>query len=349
MGRGRGGYSSYRGRRTLHDILKGIAVLLLILVVLLLGVLIFAPEYLRIPQVSLPRFPAEAPDPGDISLVIQPAGSQEEDAPPPEEAQPATVALELPLEAVLDASAPAQLKAAGANALILDMKNEEGQLGWVSRQTQAVQAGVCAQIDGVNEALRQWNQGETYTVARVCCFRDNTVPYHYNSMALRAGYGNWRDELGLRWLNPASADVQAYLAGLCAELAELGFDEILLDCCGFPTRGNLDAISAESVPAAETMEAFLSQVQAALAPYGTALSVWTEEAVFTGEDTRSGLTAACLETYAGRLWLACGDGAAETLSAAGITGAGERLVRIVSALDPEASGHQAVLSQARES
>lgn len=350
MGRSRSGYSSYRGRRTLHDILKGVAILLLILVILFLGILFFAPEPLSLPQVSLPFSREETPDPGDISLVIQPAGAQEEtpEETPPEETPPAMFALELPLEAVLDGSAPSQLEAAGANALILDMKNEEGQLGWISQQALAVRSGACAQADGINEALRQWNQGEIYTVARVCCFRDNTIPYYYNNMALRISGGNWRDELGLRWLNPGSADVHAYLASLCAELADLGFDEILLDSCGFPTQGRLDSITTQITAPSQAIEDFLSQVRTALEPYGTVLSVRTDEAALTGEDTLSGLTAACLEASADRLWLEENDGTAELLETAGITGGSQRLTRIVSALNPEENVPQAVFPEARE-
>lgn len=61
-----------------------------------------------------------------------------------------------------------------------------------------------------------------YTIARVCAFRDNTVPYQNNSVALKASYGNWRDELGLRWLNPDSEKARSYLIGLCRELAPVG-------------------------------------------------------------------------------------------------------------------------------
>ena len=41
MRRSRNGYGGYRGRRTLHDILKGIAVVLAVLVVLTLALLLW--------------------------------------------------------------------------------------------------------------------------------------------------------------------------------------------------------------------------------------------------------------------------------------------------------------------
>lgn len=341
-------YNSYRGRRTLHDILKWIAGILLILVVVMLCGLLFGQRYivfhdggLRLDLPFAGQDGGEPPDLGSVSVVIQPDASQPDDSQTEEES--AMAALELPLEAMLDGSAVRLLEAAGANAVILEMKDEEGQLNWISQQELALQAGVNSGSGGMNELLEQWNQGEIYTVARVCCFRDNRVPYQRNDVALRASYGNWRDELGLRWMNPASAQAQAYLAGLCAELAELGFDEILLECCGFPTQGSLEAISMGEVQRTQVMEDFLRQVRQALEPYGTVLSVRTEEAVFTGEDDLSGLTAAALEECAGRLWLEEGGRSADLLAAAGISGGETRLVRIVPTLETQTGGAQAVL------
>ena len=46
----------------------------------------------------------------------------------------------------------------------------------------------------------------------------------------------------LRWSSPASQAVQDYLVALMVELAQLGFDEILLDNAGYPVDGNLDYI-----------------------------------------------------------------------------------------------------------
>ncbi len=42
---------------------------------------------------------------------------------------------------------------------------------------------------------------------------------------------------GQTWLDPTQETVQAYLIGLCRELADLGFDEILLTHCAYPTQG----------------------------------------------------------------------------------------------------------------
>lgn len=350
MAYSRGGYSGYHGRRTLNDLLKLIAAVLAVLVVLMLGLLFFGQDYLvytddglRLDLPFLQEEEPELPEPGDISVVIQPQG---EDKPEPEPEEPAMTALELPVEAVLDGTALDKLEEAGANALILEMKDQEGKLAWVSEQMGSYMEHVNGGDQEVNEALKRWNQGEVYTVARVCCFRDNTVPYYRRAMAIRSGQGNWRDELGLRWMDPASEETQDYLAALCGELAQLGFDEIVLEQCSFPIRGNRQTISEGVDPARypQVMDQFLAQVERTLAAGETKLSIRIEREHLTGEN--GGLTSTTLNK-SGRLWMER-DGESPNLTvalvAAGITDAQERLVELTSDLSGEEEGPRAVLT-----
>ena len=361
----------YRGRRTVTDVLKFIAIVLAVLVVLAVGALFFLQRYIVYTddgvKLELPPFlqmlrgpgssggpggSASLPDPGDISVDIQPpSGSQSEPQPPEEE--PGDLILALPVSAVLDGTAAARLEQAGAGALVLEMKGQSGKLAWLSEQAVAVRSRANA-AQAANDALKQWNAGEVYTVARVCCFRDDSAPYFNNSLALRWGNGNWKDELNLRWLSPALEKNQAYIAGLCGELAALGFDEIVLEHFTFPIEGHLERITkGERYDAARftaQVEALLTRVREAVEPYGTKLSLRVERDTLTGAETSSGLTAQLAEQYAHRVWMA-EDGLlpvpAELLEQAGITGGTDRLVEIRQVRDPESPVTQAVLTPAQ--
>lgn len=359
MSRFKSAYSGYRGRRTLTDILRLTAMVLGILVLLVGAGLLFGQRYIVYTddglRLDLPfgGEKAQKPlEPGDVSVVVRP----QEGASVPEEPEPAAVeeaalaALELPLEAVLDETALQQLEAAGANALILEMKGPEGTLNWQSEQPMAIQAKVNSTLEGINARLEEWNRGEVYTIARVCCFRDNSLPYQRNAVALRASYGNWRDELGLRWLDPDNGDARGYLAQLCGELARLGFDEILLECCAFPTQGDRESIvrkdsfvTGQFEPAAE---AFLKEVTGVLEPYDTVLAVRVERDSLTGADVLSGLTPTVLEHCAHRLWMAEDETSSallDLLAEAGIQEPDKRLVRVTASLSQGAGEPQAVL------
>ena len=363
MRRSRRRYGSYRGRRTANDVLKATAVVLGILVVLVLGGLVWGQKYIVFTDNGLKldgpfHLGQEKPpeDIGDISVEVQQPGSlQEEPENPVQPEQPevkhGVQAMELSVDAILDGSAAQKLEAAGANGVIVEMKTQEGQLNWVSEQPLAVQAGVNSKRAGVNEALRAWNEGQVYTIARVCCFRDNTLPYQNNSVALRASYGNWRDERKLRWLNPDNAQVQEYLVGLCRELAQLGFDEVLLECCTFPTQGKLGAIvksgSFASGEYTQAVTGFLTQVRAAVEESNAVVGVHTERAALAETAGLGGLNGAVLESCAHRVWMKADEetpSLTELLTAAGIQKAESRLVSIVNEFPAEAGADCAILN-----
>lgn len=361
MRRSGSGYSGYRGRRTWNERLKLTAAALAVLVVLVLVGLVAGQKYIVFTdhglRLDLPFSEEQPPvteSPGSVSVVVRPSDGQEEDNVPEEQPAeaPAMLAVELPVESVLDGTAQERMEELGGSALVLEMKSKEGKLTWSSGQSLANQAGINGPSE-VNEALRQWNQGEVYTIARICCFQDNTLPYQRNDLALRATYGNWRDELGLRWLNPDSGGARAYLAALCGELAELGFDEIVLEQCAFPARGNLESVvqsgSFLSGAYAAAVEELLKAAVQAVEPYGAVLSVRCGLAAITGEEGNGGLTPALLNQYAGRVWTQWEEGSladvAGKLQMAGLTGGEDRLVRVVSALDMEGQGDRACLSE----
>ena len=279
MGRSNKDVGGYRGRRTVTDILRFIAIALAVAVVLAVAGALYLQKYLVYTddgvRLDLPPFlqmfrqeaggkePAGSvtpPDPGNVSVVVEPDGSASE---PPAEPEQAGFAMQLPVDDVINGAAAGKLAEAGAQALILEMKDASGKLAWHSDDPTAERAEVNA-AQSNNDVIKQFNSGDVYTIARVCCFRDDSAPYYNNSQALRRGNGNWKDELGLRWLSPAKDGAQAYIAGLCGELAAMGFDEIVLEDFHFPIQGNLDKITrGEAYDPAQfnaQVEDFLSQV-----------------------------------------------------------------------------------------
>ena len=355
MSRSSGGVGGYRGRRTITDILRFIAIALAVVVVLVLAGLWFGQDYIVYTddglRLELPPFlqnlrqerPREDPDPGSIHYTEMPDVSGEGSASssePEEIGKPVSVAYELPVSDVTGGTAAGRLaQLENARALVVEMKGQDGKLAWHSEHKTALWSEVSGP-QAASDALKQWNGGEVCTIARVCCFRDDAAPYHNNALALRRGQYNWRDELGLRWLSPAQKDAQAYLAALCGELAALGFDEIVLEDFTFPTQGNLESISRgeryDPARFSQEVESFLSQVEQALAPYGTTLSLRLRADSLSQS---SGLTPQLVERYAGRVWTE----EPVLLESAGLALDGERLVEIVSQPREDSAAAQAVL------
>ena len=350
MRRSHRGYSGYRGRRTSTDVLRIVAVALGALVVLAAAALFYVQNYLVYTddgvRVDLPfglfREEDSLPDPGNVSVVERTQGDDaSRDAPREPEAEPLAV-LEVPLSAVLDGTAGRELEQAGANALAVELKDGSGRLAWRSEQPLAELAGVNGD-EAVNRALEALEADGVAVIARLTCFRDDAAPYYDTAVALRSGQGNWRDELGLRRMSPASPEARDYLAGLCGELAALGVDEIVLEQAAFPAAGELSLINRDGNydpdQFAGQMETFLGQVSEALAPYGAALSLRLEgEELSRPED--SGLTAALAGRFAARVWVRAG---ALTAGQTALLGGEDKLVSIVDRLEERASGAQAFL------
>lgn len=312
MRRSRDRVGGYRGRRTLTDYLRVIAGVLAVLVVLALAGLFFGQKYIFYTdggvRLHLPFFSQkkdDLPDVGDVSVVEKPkeeaSDSSDTSTAPPTE-QTGVKYITLPLSALADGTAEQQLHGAGADGAVLEMKDREGRLAWHSDQDLAAYDGINGPETN-NDLLRRWTQKGYPTAALVNCFRDNSVPYHRNSLALRTAGGNWRDENRLRWLDPANEEAQRYLAGLVGELAELGFDEIVLNCAAFPTQGNVDQITNAPEDRAAAVQQFLTLAEQAAAPYGAKVSLCTDRAALTEQAQLSGLNGTDLSGGTLGLWL----------------------------------------------
>lgn len=348
-------YHTYRGRRTLNDWLKWIACVLAILVVLAVAFLLWGQQYISYTdngvRVDLPFFQNEGKQPGgeNISVIDQQPGgdSSSQENPSQEQTQTKTsaAAVQVPLSALLDGTATQRVQVQGGDSIIVDMKNDQGQLGWSSQQDLASALQADAQDELINQKLQAWNQGEIYTVARMSCFRDEAVGGQMEyTLSTKSGY-RWMDNEEMHWSDPYNQKVQDYLIGLMTELAQMGFDEIVLDHCAYPTQadGSLGNIRYRSQAPDQVVSAFLEKAAQALEPYGTKLSLAISQEQAGGQESDSGLTLQSMEQYAQRLWIAGEEQAVlAALTAAGITQPEQRLVLRVQQLDPVDSVSQAV-------
>lgn len=211
-----------------------------------------------------------------------------------------------------------ELDQAGAAAgegkgLLLAMKADDGSLGYISALPLAADCGACSGVSGRNQTLWQLNQREgVYTIAQVSCLRDAALAGHDRRLALCRPSGSpWRDPDKLAWLDPTEEGVQDYLIGICTELAQLGFDEILLTNCAYPTQGDLASLGETGDRDAQ-LEAFCRRLQGALADYPVLVSI-QGSGDFAQKGSQSGQTAALLASFPGRVW--AGQGDAEALAA----------------------------------
>lgn len=319
------GYDSYRGRSRTRSVLMALIVILLIVLILAVAAFFLLQDHIYYgddgkAHIDLPSFlqreesePTPSPVQTQDIVIVTPE-------PTPEPTQePLFYPVVLPRSALTDGTAADQVRQAEGTAALFDMKDDEGTLGYISELPQAISAGASAATPGLNEAIETLNStDDLYTVARVACFRDNLVPKMNNTLALRSPIGNWRDREVVRWL---SAEVDAagdYLAGVCQELAALGFDEILLDYAGFPTALDGDLANLvvgdryEPTELTAAVDGFYDKVKTALGDYpDVKLAITTSTALFSGDEDESGQTLELLRHYADRVYVPAPENATQ--------------------------------------
>lgn len=122
------------------------------------------------------------------------------------------------------------------NTMVIDIKDDNGNITFKSDAEFLSAEGTCIgyirDIDGMMSLLKEKN---IYTIARIACFKDDTLANNRPDLALKTPDGTYvTDANGLKWVNPHSEEVWDYLCSIGEMAHEKGFDEIQFDYVRFP-------------------------------------------------------------------------------------------------------------------
>lgn len=260
------------------------------------------------PPVFVVEDPEEPEESNDPSSEPTAEPSREPEITP---APPIIGAVEVTDIDLVEGRAAELVAAADGNALVIEMKDSGGRVYWNSETALpgafADPRGSATDKAEVAAAIKELAEGEgLYLVARFVCFRDQVLAASWEGITLKTKGGNvWYDSKGLRWVSPASEQVRDYMIDLCLELAELGFDEILLDCAGYPWFGETHVLATDERRPEDLyapVELFWKELKQALAQRGVLLSAVANNSVAYGIDELSGVTPDLLDHYADRVW-----------------------------------------------
>lgn len=169
------------------------------------------------------------------------------------------------------------LRQQGLTALELDIKEENGQVGFTpSSVPLASSVGAARTYYAPRQAARMAHERGVYLVGRIVTFEDPILATERPDLAIRRSDGSvWRDSAGLAWANPYDRRVWKYNVDLAAAAARVGFDEILFDYVRFPSDGDVDAAvyrNRGSLAKGEVIPAFLRYAARRLEPLGVRIS-----------------------------------------------------------------------------
>jgi hypothetical protein len=170
------------------------------------------------------------------------------------------------------------LRAYGLNALELDVKDENGSIGFSSPNLPQLASEVGAASDHYDgrAAASAAEAAGVYLIGRVVTFADPTLGPAHRELALQWPDGTaWRDPAGLAWLNPYDRRAWKYVVDVAAAAAKAGFDEIQFDYVRFPSDGQIDSIvypRSTKQSKDRTIERFLAYASKRLKPLGVRVS-----------------------------------------------------------------------------
>ena len=132
----------------------------------------------------------------------------------------------------------------GLNTIQLDVKDENGEIGFVpSAVPLARQIGAAKPYYKPRVVAKQVHDRGMYLVGRVVVMEDPVLSLKRPDLAIRrSDGGRWVNHAGLGWSNPYDKRVWDYNVDVAEAAARLGFDEIQFDYVRFPSDGDVDAI-----------------------------------------------------------------------------------------------------------
>ena len=135
------------------------------------------------------------------------------------------------------------MKAAGLNTIELDVKDENGDIGFPVNVPLARKVGAAKRYYDAQRAVAKIHAAGLYLVGRVVTFEDPALSAGAPQFAIRRADGSrWLNSAGLGWTNPYDKRVWKYNVDIAVQAAKLGFDEIQFDYVRFPSDGDLSQI-----------------------------------------------------------------------------------------------------------
>ena len=137
-----------------------------------------------------------------------------------------------------------QIKDTALNALVIDIKNDNGQIVYQmhSKNNQEIYNATNIVKDMPALIERCHAQG-LYLIARLVCFRDPAMgELRPEWMNQKADGSLFKDNSGMSWINPYKKEYWDYIAGIAESCAEDGFDEVQLDYVRFCTEKGMKEV-----------------------------------------------------------------------------------------------------------
>ncbi|MBR3520820.1 MAG: putative glycoside hydrolase [Paludibacteraceae bacterium] len=122
------------------------------------------------------------------------------------------------------------------NAIVLDIKNDGGNVTYKMDNAQAQSIGACVRyVKDMPALIKELHEKGIYVIGRIVCFKDPILARKRPDLALcQPDSTPVTDGKGNPWVNPFKKGVWEYICDLAEQATRDGFDEIQFDYVRFP-------------------------------------------------------------------------------------------------------------------
>jgi hypothetical protein len=168
------------------------------------------------------------------------------------------------------------LESEGLTAIELDVKDENGEVGFRPSSKLAQQVGAARDFYDAREVANVVHERGLYLIGRIVVFEDPVLAHERADLAVQRRDGSvWEDGAGLAWTNPYDKRVWDYNVDIAEAAVKAGFDEIMFDYVRFPSDGDVDSAvyrNRGSLERREAIPAFVKYASRRLKPLGARVS-----------------------------------------------------------------------------
>jgi hypothetical protein len=132
----------------------------------------------------------------------------------------------------------------GLNTIELDVKDENGEIGFVPETVPlATAVGAARPYYHPHAVAKKLHAAGIYLIGRIVTFEDPILAEKRPGLALHNPNGSvWHTNGGIGWVNEYDKRVWNYNIAIAKEAARAGFDEIQFDYVRFPSDGDVKSI-----------------------------------------------------------------------------------------------------------
>lgn len=147
------------------------------------------------------------------------------------------------------------------NAMVIDVKNDEGEITYNMELEAAKQIGATVNyISNIKQLVYDLKKKDIYLIARIVAFKDPKLALGREELSLRKMDGTiFHDKAGNSWVNPYKREVWNYLISVAKEAVKLGFDEIQFDYIRFSTDSEMKNVNFGEEAKAKTKKDIITE------------------------------------------------------------------------------------------